>query len=304
MSDQIIKIKTWQLNQRQALPLNLKIRYTQNRIRAWYEHWQGQVYISFSGGKDSTVLLYIVRELYPDIPAVFVDTGLEYPEIRAFVEQTENVTWLKPKMPFYKVIKKYGYPIISKDQSCAIHRYHTAKNALHRHRRLHGWPNGKRGMISKKWQFLIKAPFKISDQCCRVMKKEPLNRYAKQTNRKPMTAMMASESNWRKRQYMATGCNNFDSTHPISWPMAFWTDEDVWRYIRHYDLPYSEIYDMGETRTGCMFCMFGIQYDGTPNRFQRMKKNHPKQYDFCMKKLGCEEVLKYIQAGTNLPALI
>ena len=94
----------------QNLPLELKILKTEQRIREWYEHWEGQVYVSFSGGKDSTVLLHIARSIYPDIPAVFVDTGLEYPEIRRFVKQTKNVIWLKPEMNFRRVIEKYGYP--------------------------------------------------------------------------------------------------------------------------------------------------------------------------------------------------
>lgn len=92
-----------------ALPLEAKIVKTQLRIREWYEHWDGNVYVSFSGGKDSTVLLHIARGLYPEIPAVFSDTGLEFPEIREFVRATPNVTWVRPDMTFRKVIEKHGY---------------------------------------------------------------------------------------------------------------------------------------------------------------------------------------------------
>lgn len=63
----------------QALPLDVKIEKTKRRIKEWYDYWDGQVYVSFSGGKDSTVLLDLVRNVcgYTDVPAVFVDTGLE-----------------------------------------------------------------------------------------------------------------------------------------------------------------------------------------------------------------------------------
>ena len=106
------------LMQMQALPLDLKIRLTKQRIRDWVnEYGEDGVYVSFSGGKDSTVLLHIVREEYPNIPAVFVDTGLEYPEIRQFVKTFDNVEWLKPKMNFKKVIETYGYPFIGKEVS-------------------------------------------------------------------------------------------------------------------------------------------------------------------------------------------
>ena len=80
------------LKQRQSLPLHLKIELSKNRIKQFYEHFDGKVYVSFSGGKDSTVLLHLVRSLYPEVPAVFVDTGLEYPEVRQFVKQTESLS--------------------------------------------------------------------------------------------------------------------------------------------------------------------------------------------------------------------
>lgn len=109
-----------ELRQWQALPLPIKIKMTESRIRGWvHEYGENGVYVSFSGGKDSTVLLDIVRNRmgYENIPAVFVDTGLEYPEIREFVKTFDNVVWLKPKMNFKQVIEKYGYPFISKEVS-------------------------------------------------------------------------------------------------------------------------------------------------------------------------------------------
>lgn len=99
----------------QALPLERKILITQTRIIEWYQKFNGQVYISFSGGKDSTVLLHIARQIFPDIEAVFVNTGLEYPEIQAFAKSFDNVTVIRPKMRFDEVIKKYGYPFIGKE---------------------------------------------------------------------------------------------------------------------------------------------------------------------------------------------
>ena len=98
----------------QSWSLERKIQVTQTRIIEWYQKNNGKVYVSFSGGKDSTVLLDLARRIYPDVPAVFIDTGLEYPELREFVKTIQNVTWLKPEMNFRKVIEKYGYPVISK----------------------------------------------------------------------------------------------------------------------------------------------------------------------------------------------
>lgn len=113
-----IKHTAQHLKELQSLPLDLKIRLTKQRIREWINYYgEDGVYVSFSGGKDSTVLLNIVRDDYPDVPAVFVDTGLEYPEIREFVKTFDNVVWLKPKKNFRQVIQDYGYPFISKEVS-------------------------------------------------------------------------------------------------------------------------------------------------------------------------------------------
>lgn len=116
------KRKMWELQQKQSLPLNLKISLTKARIRQWInEYGEDGVYVSFSGGKDSTVLLDLVRRDYPDVKAVFFDTGLEYPEIREFIKGYDNVEWLKPKMNFREVISKYGYPMISKEVSECVY---------------------------------------------------------------------------------------------------------------------------------------------------------------------------------------
>ena len=123
----MVIIEPWQLKQLQTLPLEVKILKTQQRITEWYEHWKGQVYVSFSGGKDSTVLLHLVRELYPEVPAVFVDTGLEYPEVKEFVKGFKNIETIKPKISFLEVLQKYGYPIVSKEQSQFIQQYRNAK---------------------------------------------------------------------------------------------------------------------------------------------------------------------------------
>ena len=110
-----------ELKQFQAMPLEVKVMMSKVRIRDWVNYYgRDGVYVSFSGGKDSTVLLHMVREEYPDIPAIFVDTGLEYPEIREFVKTFDNVTWLKPKMNFRQVIEKFGYPFFSKEISEAV----------------------------------------------------------------------------------------------------------------------------------------------------------------------------------------
>lgn len=110
--------KMRKLKQLQSLPLDEKVALTEQRIKDWVGRFGvNGVFVSFSGGKDSTVLLDIARKLFPDIKGVFSDTGLEYPEIRNFVKTFENIEWIKPKLVFKEVIKRHGLPFISKETS-------------------------------------------------------------------------------------------------------------------------------------------------------------------------------------------
>jgi len=107
-----------ELQMRQALPLNLKIRMTEDRIREWVNHYGiDGIYVSFSGGKDSTVLLDIVRKNYPNAKAMFVDVPTQYPELRQFVKTFDNVDIVRPKIGFVEVCEKYGFPFFSKEIS-------------------------------------------------------------------------------------------------------------------------------------------------------------------------------------------
>ena len=82
------------LKMRQALPLDVKVRMTKQRIREWVDVFGiDGVYVSFSGGKDSTVLLHIAKQIYPDIKAAFVDT-LEYAKAKG-VTRTTVCKWIK-----------------------------------------------------------------------------------------------------------------------------------------------------------------------------------------------------------------
>lgn len=371
------------LYQMQSLPLLAKIQMTEYRIREWVEHYGSDgVYISYSGGKDSTVLMDIARKLYPGIRAVFVDTGLEYPEIRKFVKEHENVEIIRPKMNFRQVIIKYGYPMIGKEVAecvygarrylkkleerekgaandgiisnhsymadlAGIDRREDKGNAAYqslmrgeipggdlkvpvRYLILQGrYPHKEKGektseysrMYNKeRYKFFLEAPFEISSNCCSIMKKAPMHRYAKRTGRVPMTAQMASESRLRTMNWLKNGCNGFDMKSPISNPLSFWTEQDVLEYAWHNHIKLADVYgkvvaDFGEgqiradtadmgifdagkpvfsttgcDRTGCVYCGFGCHREKSPNRWERAERlSSPAIIDYMMRGGGFDE---------------
>lgn len=301
-----------ELEQLQALPLRAKVLLSKQRIREWYDHFNGEVCVSFSGGKDSTALLHLVRSIYPDVPGMFVDTGLEYPEIREHVHTFENIDIVRPKMNFRKVLEKYGYPVISKEVARTICYAQKGREwAVNRCAGV-GLDGEHRFMFERYQRYakLVDAPFKVSDECCAVMKKATAKKYQKETGRAPMLGIMAEESLIRQQSWQKYGCNAFEMKVPISRPLSFWTDQDVLQYTVEEGVPLASIYGeivfengryttTGMRRTGCMFCMFGAHLEKYPNRFQKMKYTHPKQWAYCMKPweeggLGMAEVLDFI----------
>lgn len=294
-----------ELEMLQALPLDIKIMKSKLRIDEWVRYYgENNCYISFSGGKDSTVLLHLVRSIYKDIEAVFVDTGLEYPEIKEFVLNQENIKILRPKMSFKQVIETYGYPVTSKEQANYLDDIRNSTEYM-RNRRLNGDSKG-RFKLSKKWHYLINAPFKVSHRCCIIIKKEPIKSYEKSTKQVPFIGTMAGESILRKQSYLKNGCNAFNSKRPISTPLGFWTEQDILHYINENNIDIATVYgDIIEVdgklkttkcdRTGCVFCGFGVSQEAIPNRYQRLQITHPQLHDYCMNKLGFKEVCEYMQ---------
>lgn len=307
------------LKELQSYPLDIKVMLTKQRIREWvHRYGEDGVYVSFSGGKDSTVLLHIAREIYPDIQAVFINTGLEFPSVSKFAKDCDNVIVINPQKTFVEVLKDHGYPVVSKEIARKVDECRSAESRGHEsyaRRQFEGnyvSKNGKTNFYSvTRYRFLLDSPFRISHLCCNVMKKNPAKMYEKETDRHGITAQMAIESKLRRQQWLNNGCNGFDMKRPMSNPMSFWTEQDVLRYIAEYDIKISDAYGdvivkddveiNGQTniydyigqyedteltttgchRTGCVFCLFGIRQDF--DKFLKLKEQEPKLYEYVMR---------------------
>jgi len=281
----------------QNLPLYDKIELSLILITKWYEAWDKDVYVSFSGGKDSTVLLNLARIVDPNIKAIFCNTGLEYPEILKFVRKCDNVTWVKPTKTFKEVIEHYGYPVVSKDVAQKLMEMRTTKSKKLYNKRLLGANDSyKSGKLPNKWHFLLYAPFKISEKCCNYLKKQPTKSLGAS-----YIGNTYADSQLRQQQYLRNGgCGQFLSHKPPqSHPLYFWTKKDIWNYLKGFNISYSSIYDKGWATTGCMFCMFGVHLEKEPNRFQKMKILHPKHWEYCIKKLKLSLPLDYMEIPYN-----
>ena len=144
------------------------------------------------------------------------------------------------------------------------------------------------------------------------MKKKPFHEYMKQyKGGGVLVGTMTCESSLRKQAWLKTGCNAFNIGKGM--PLSFWTEQDVLHYIKKFNVPYAPVYGdivptskdeqiegqltafdvlndyettqlktTGANRTGCIFCMFGCHLEKEPNRFQRLKETHPRQYEYCI----------------------
>lgn len=281
-----------ELQERQGWPLAKKIDHALFTIETFISRVEGNAYVAFSGGKDSSVLLDLVRIIDKDIPAVFVNTGNEYPDIIKFVrhlrdDEGYNIVELHPAMTPREVWGKYGFPLVSKAQAEYIHRYRINPEYAKVQQAKAEERNWSFGKVSNQWKYLIDEPYETSNKCCMILKKNPSHKYEKETGRFPIIGTMASESDLRKTEYLVRGsCNTFEHKSSIgvrSTPLAIWMDEDIWGYIRERNLEISDVYYKGAKRTGCVGCGFGCQFKCEPHRFELLYQLYPKYYDMIMK---------------------
>ena len=334
--DDTLKFPRENFNSMIYQPYYLKPSFSMKRVKQFHDFMNGLVYVSFSGGLDSTIMAYIVCEAYVRyelsgaVYLVFSDTGMEYPEIREFVKYYAD--WLqrqfksleiilvvvRPDKSFKQVCEEEGFPIISKEVAAKIRKLkHGNLSDRYRNYLLNGDERGKFGMLPKCHRYLIACEFDVSERCCLILKEGPMNNFEKRTGRKPFVGITQDESLVRSNQYNHTGCNVYTGKRLKSQPIAFFTRNDVLHYKIDKQIPICCVYgdviqDMqgnydttGEKRTGCVVCGFGANQEEEPNRFQRLScsenKAHRAMYNWAMNLTNNGVTYKEALETCNIP---
>ena len=316
-----------EFRQKQQLPYDSKILLAKAVAREFYQILNGKVFCSV-GGLDSLTLLYFLRKyVSKDIPGVSV-SNLEDLSIQKIHRQIENIVILKPYKTKVQVIKDHGFPVISKEKAGKIQSLQNPsdKNKTVRHAimtgetgKQGGYRTGTRMKLPQKWLELFggpenekygtnykTAPFKVSPDCCYHMKEKPCDDFARKNKLKPYIGLMASEGGQREKALMRHGCNYFGKTVTRSCPFATFNRTDILQLAIDLNVPvpaiYGEIVRMPDgtldttraKRTGCSMCGFGIHIEKRPHRFDRLREDNPKEWEFWMYKMGWGKVLDYI----------
>ena len=315
---------------KQKMPYEFKINYARIRAQEFVRECDLRdmnCHVSV-GGLDSITLLFFLRSIGVNVPAISV-SNLEDPSIQK-VHREIDVISLKPairadgtRWTKAKILQEFGFPVISKEIATKIEflQNPTEKNKTVRHAIITGetgayggYQKNSRMQLNKKWlekfggyenenenvHYQI-PPFKVSAKCCYYLKEKPCVDWAKENNSAPFLGLMASEGGRREKALMLHGCNYFGKTSIRSAPFAIFERQDILQLALDLSVPVPEIYGTiekdndgilyttGEKRTGCSMCGFGIHMEPRPHRFDPLKERNLKEWEYWMKNCCTDE---------------
>lgn len=247
-------------------------------------------YISFSGGKDSTILHYLIDIALPNnkIPRVYANTGIEYNDVVKFVKELskkdERFVILNQNKNIIQTLKKYGYPFKSKEHSLRVAYFNKGKENGYINLYINGIKRDETKLINKRYmcpkkllyQFEEKGKYNYSNQCCYKLKKDLLHQWQKENNRKiNITGMKNEEGGNRAKLTCLT--NNNKSFHPLIVVSDEWENY----FIKYYNIQLCKLYypPYNFKRTGCKGCPFNLKIQQDLNT---MYKLLPSEYKQCL----------------------
>lgn len=253
--------------------------------------------MSFSGGKDSTVMHYLFDMALPNnkIPRVYVNTGIELNMIRDFVlemqKTDDRIIMIKPTTPIKPMLERDGYPFKSKMHSEFVKRYQSkgfeGYKSVRAYVGLEKTLNGRdvyRPCPKKlKHQFTSEYTLKISVLCCVRMKEEPLDKWRLENN-KPyqIIGIMKAEGGRRIRSTcLAFSGKKLKAFQPLVPITKAWED---W-FIQEYNIKVCDIYNPPYNffRTGCKGCPFAINLQQELDTLEKYFPAERKQCEYIWK---------------------
>jgi len=295
-----------QLDEWQAAPLDQKIAWARKTIERALESLENPA-LAFSAGKDSTVLLHLLRQYKPDIITIYGNTSIEFPECVKFArwlrdEWDLNYYEAKPEVTFWWIVEEYGWPLLGKSFGVGGVAHKSSREKFFDDLAARGELTG---------QYAIQAEVPISSACCTFLKERPSQKLQKELNVDGVfLGIMAAESRQRMFNFLEYGEWYYAKSQKM-WkchPLAIWTDEDIWAYIRRHDVPYAALYDMGyqdeatgewihHKRNGCMFCGMDLRFPN--NHLAIMRRTHPKAWNTLMRRKGLGKVLLQLRLALD-----
>jgi 3'-phosphoadenosine 5'-phosphosulfate sulfotransferase (PAPS reductase)/FAD synthetase len=274
------------LNNTDNIPLDEKINASKRIIQKALNSCTHPT-ISWSGGKDSTVLLHMVRHFLPDIPTIFVDLDCLFPETKVYINELRTKwnlnlhTTRSEEYDFKSLTKKYGYPIFGKNIA----------NNVERARRT----NNLRKQLSPFEVFLVKIQANISSKCSQFLLERPckIKEHEFRSDLK-FIGLRALESRARVRLWADYGDiyvvkDYYGKAKPITKcnPISMWSEKDIWDYFERFKIPRCKIYEMGYHRNGCWTCAMAIRN----GQLKRLNNYNPElYYDLIYKSEMGEEI--------------
>ena len=222
-------------------------------------------YISYSGGKDSTVLSHLIDEALPDnkIPRVYLNTGIEYLMIVSFVERERErdsrIQIVRPKKNIKTVLQENGYPFKSKEHSLYLSVFQNSGMTKSVTKYLNRKDNRFACPQKLRYQFNNEFDIKVSNKCCYKLKKDVAEDWRKENNKKiTITGMRKDEGGLRTG---LKGCAIFDENSLVKFHPLQPLDEDFvdW-YIKERNIKLCELYypPYNFKRTGCKGCPYSL----------------------------------------------
>ena len=257
---------------------------------------ENNAYLSFSGGKDSTILHYLIDKALPNnrIPRVFINTGIEYNYIVDFVKdlasKDDRFVIINPTQAIKPMLEKYGYPFKSKQHSHNLAIYWRNKDkkeynlSLKRYLGVIESTTLFRCPKQLEYQFTSEFNLKCSDQCCYKMKKEPVKNWQKENNKSiTLTGMRKEEGGQRA----SIGCivtdkeKNLVKFHPL---LVVDDEFENW-FIKKFNIQLCRLYypPFNFKRTGCRGCPYSLDLQDQLITMSIYLPNERKQCEYIWK---------------------